>query len=144
MRPGGRRADEVIIGGFARFVGYDLVSLDWYRGDKTFLTIYWQPTDQAPPPQDYSVYIHLLDANGALIMSWDGEPLRGAYHTRWWEPGESLLDYRVLELPADLPPGPASLRIGLYDPIENRRLPVVIDGAAGGDGLTIDNRITVH
>ena len=144
MRPGGRREDEVIIGGFARFIGYDLVSLDWYRGDKTFLTIYWQPTEQAPPPQDYSVYIHLLDANGALIMSWDGEPLRGAYHTRWWEPGESLLDYRVLELPADLPPGPASLRIGLYDPIENRRLPVVIDGAAGGDGLTIDNRITVH
>jgi len=143
MKPGALRKDTVIIGGFAQFIGHDLVNLNWYRGEKIVLTLYWRPTDQAPPPQDYSIYLHLLDAQGTKIANWDGEPLLGQYPTRFWRPGESLLDYWEFRIPKDIPAGPASLRIGIYDPVSNERLPVTINGQPAGDGVTVETRITV-
>ncbi|MBI5957207.1 MAG: hypothetical protein HY866_00635, partial [Chloroflexi bacterium] len=137
MAPNGLREDTVIFGDFAQFVGYAVVSLDWYGGADMTLLLYWRPTDQSPPAYDYSIYVHLLDANGEMIAHWDGQPLQSAYPTRFWRPGESLLDYWVLPIPEGLPLGPAHLRIGIYDPISDERLPVTIDGEPAGDGLTL-------
>jgi hypothetical protein len=143
MKPAALRTDSVVIGRFAQFIGHDIVSLNWHRGDKIVLTLYWRPTDQAPPPQDYSIYIHLLDAQGTKIANWDGEPLLNQYPTRFWRPGESLLDYWEFRIPKDVPTGPASLRIGIYDAVSGERLPVTIDGQPAGDGVTIETRIVV-
>jgi hypothetical protein len=120
-----------------------MINLKWERGQRIRLWLYWRPTDQAPPPQDYSIYLHLLDQDGNKIAQWDGEALMGHYSTRFWQPGESLLDYWVLTIPDDIPTGPATLRMGLYDPIANVRLPVVIDGVDSGDGLNVETRIKV-
>jgi hypothetical protein len=144
MNPGAQRDDTVVFGDFAQFVGFDVVSLEWVHGERVILTLYWRPTDQAPPPRDYSLYIHLLTPDGQQIAQWDGVPLQGAYPTRFWRPGESLLDYWVLRMPSDVIRGPAQLRIGLYDPLTNERLPVTVNGAVVGDGLTIDTRIRVR
>lgn len=144
MRPAGLREDEVIIGGFAQFVGHDVVGLDWQRGERMPLSLYWRPTGQAPAPLDYSIFVHLLDEQGTLLARWDGPPLAGKYPTRFWRPGESLLDYRLLPIPADLPPGPARLRIGIYEPISGERLPVTLDGVPAGDGLVINTRIVIR
>jgi hypothetical protein len=144
MNPGAKRDDTVIFGDFAQFIGYDVVTLDWVHGERVILTLYWRPTDQAPPPRDYSLYIHLLTPDGQQIAQWDGVPLQNAYPTRFWRPGESLLDYWVLRMPHDVIPGPAQLRIGFYDPLTNERLPVTVNGAVVGDGLTIDTRIRVR
>ncbi len=99
MNPGAKRDDTVIFGDFAQFIGFDVVTLQWVRGEKIILTLYWRPTDQAPPPRDYSLYIHLLTPDGQQIAQWDGVPLQDAYPTRFWRPGESLLDYWVLRMP---------------------------------------------
>ncbi len=144
MNPAAQPGGEVIFGDFARFVGHDVITLDWIRGEKVILWLYWQPTELSPPAYDYSIYIHLLDEDNQLIAQWDGVPLQGVYPTRFWRPGESLLDYRVLRVPRDTPLGPARLRIGIYDPLSGERLPVRIDGELGGDGLTINTRITVR
>jgi len=143
MKPGALRKDTVIIGDFAQFVGHDIVNLEWVRGERIILTLYWRPTDQAPPPQDYSIYVHLLNAQGTKIANWDGQPLLNQYPTRFWRPGESLLDYWEFRVPKDTPTGPASLRIGIYDPVSGERLPVTIDGQPAGDGVTIETRIVV-
>jgi hypothetical protein len=144
MNPGARRDDTVIFGDFAQFIGFDVVSLVWVHDENVILSLYWRPTDQAPPPRDYSLYIHLLTPDGQQIAQWDGVPLQNAYPTRFWRPGESLLDYWVLRMPHDVIRGPAQLRIGLYDPLTNERLPVTVDGEVVGDGLTIDTRIRVR
>jgi hypothetical protein len=144
MNPAAKRDDTAIFGGFAQFIGFDVVSLRWVHHERVVLTLYWRPTDQAPPPRDYSVYIHLLTPDGQQIAQWDGVPLQKAYPTRFWRPGESLLDYWVLRMPSEVIKGPAQLQIGLYDPITNDRLPVTVNGAAVGDGLTIDTRIQVR
>ncbi|HEX3054134.1 MAG TPA: glycosyltransferase family 39 protein [Aggregatilineaceae bacterium] len=135
---------EVIIGDFAQFVGHDVTTLTWYRGTRVFLTLYWKPTDSAPPPQDYSIYIHLLDENGTWIAGWDGTPLQKSYPTRFWRAGESLMDYWVLQIPDDIPAGPAKIRIGIYDPVSQTRLPVMVNGEQVGDGLTINDLIVVE
>jgi hypothetical protein len=144
MRPGAAQPDVVLFGGWARLVGHDLGNLEWQRGERIALTLYWQPTAAAPPPRDYSVYVHLLAPDGTLLRAFDGEMAGGAYPTRFWRPGESLLDYRILRVPEDIPPGPAVLRIGLYDPLSNERLPVTVGGAPAGNGLTIETRIEVR
>jgi hypothetical protein len=143
MNPGGKRTDTVIFGDFAQFIGYDLGTLNWVAGERIIVTLYWRPTNQAPPQQDYSIYIHLLTPEGDKIAQWDGVPLQNAYPTRFWRPGESLLDYWILRMPKDVTQGPAHLRIGIYDPVTGDRLPVTVNGEVVGDGLTIDTRIEV-
>ncbi|WP_119067967.1 ArnT family glycosyltransferase [Aggregatilinea lenta] len=143
MKPIVPAEGEVIVGDFAQYVGHNIVSGTWYRGDKTFLTLYWRPTDTAPPQRDYSIYIHLLDADGSRVAGWDGQPLQGEYPTRDWQPGESLLDYWVLQIPPDTPAGTFDLRVGIYDSLTGERLPVTVDGDPADDGLTIDT-ITVE
>jgi hypothetical protein len=144
VQPGGPAPGRTIIGGFAEYLGHDVTSLVWYRTDKAFISLYWRPTEEAPPPKDYSVFIHLFDAGGNLIAQWDGEPLMGEYHTRFWRPGETLLDWWEVPIPWDIPTGPVELRIGLYDPLSGERLPIVIDGQPAGDALTISTRIEIQ
>lgn len=137
---------EVQIGDFAAFMGHDLVSLAWHPGEWTTFTLWWRPTAGAPPPQDYSIFLHAIDpATGEKIAGWDGPPMMGTYTTRFWQPGETLLDYRKLEVPPDMPPGPIELRIGVYDPITGERVPITVDGVPVPDNsLVIETRVVIQ
>ena len=143
MYPNDPLEKPALFGDLAYFLGHDVITLDWTRGRRIILTLYWRPTAAAPAPRSYSVYIHLLDAEGNMIAQWDGVPLLGQYPTIYWRAGESLLDYWDFHVPEDVPLGPAQLRIGLYDPLSGERLPVTVDGQPLGDGLTINTRIVV-
>ncbi|HEX3052282.1 MAG TPA: hypothetical protein VHP83_16600, partial [Aggregatilineaceae bacterium] len=151
LKPGGALPNEVVFGGFARLLGFDAVSLEWYRGQRIPLILYWQPTDAAPPDINYSVYIHILDAEGNLLrtenggtVQWDGVPMMGQYPTLYWRPGESIYDFWDLRPPMDAIPGPVQVKIGLYDSISGERVPVTIDGKSAGDGVTIYTNVTIR
>lgn len=143
LTPSAPVTGEAVFGDWAQFVGHDLGNLKWQRGERVVLTLYWRPTDAAPPSRDYSVFVHLLAPDGTLLRAFDAPPAQGTYPTRFWRPGESILDYRILRIPDDLPPGPAHLRIGVYDPLNLERLPLTLDGEPAGDGLVIETRIVV-
>ncbi len=143
MTPSAPQSGQTLFGDWVQFVGHDLGNLKWQRGERVVLTLYWRPTDAAPPPRDYSVFVHLLSPDGTLLTAFDAPPAGGTYPTRFWRPGESILDYRALRIPPDLPTGPAILRIGIYDPLSGERLPVTVDGEPAGDGLVIETRIVV-
>ena len=83
------------------------IALEGYalQGDK--LTLYWRSLQ--PVDSSYSVFVHLLDANGKIIGQTDG-PV--AYDTRFWDAGEQVIDARSL---ADVQ-SVTAIRIGLYDP----------------------------
>jgi hypothetical protein len=80
----------------------------------------------APAPLDYTVFVHLYDANGTLLATGDGPPMNGAFPTRLWQPGDVIADTHRLPLPA----GNEDYRIGvgLYDPISGARLQAVQAG----------------
>jgi hypothetical protein len=72
--------------------------------------------------QDYTVFVHVLDAAGNLVAQQDNMPQSGHYPTSLWSPGEVVLDPYVLNLPGGAQGGPYLLRIGLYDQQTGQRL----------------------
>jgi hypothetical protein len=92
------------------------------RDNTPSLSLTWQTT--APLPEDYTTFVHVLDASGKLIGQADGPALEGDYPTSWWSPGETIVDAR----PLSLPPEADRVTIGLYRLSDQARLPVR-DGA---------------
>jgi len=101
-------------------VGVDLSATDVSAGDVVTVTLVWRA--EAEAASDYTVFIHLVDAGERLVAQTDAPPLDGAYPTSWWMPGEVVRDPHRLPLPADLPPGRYTLRVGLYEPAVGARL----------------------
>ncbi len=82
---------------------------------------------EAETPTDYRVFVHLVDATGAIVAQSDAAPAGWTRPTTGWLPGEYISDTHTLTLPDTLPPGPFALRVGLYDPDTGTRL---LSGAA--------------
>ena len=83
----------------------DQVTFDW--------------TALQPPGKDYTLFVHVLDADGRQIGQKDAEPFDGQYPTGLWEAGERVRDVRSIALPASA----RRLRIGWYDRQTGQRLP---------------------
>jgi hypothetical protein len=84
------------------------------------LSLVWR--GEALMPQSYRVFVHLVDEQGRIVAQADGEPSGWTRPTTGWLPGEYILDRHVLAAPDDVPGGPLSLRVGLYDPETGARL----------------------
>ncbi len=110
-------------------------------GDTLELKLFWQnvsPMTGDASPIDYTVFVHVLDAAGALVTQHDGQPQDGAHPTSAWRYEEVVMETRPLTLPADLPPGLYTVRVGFYDLATMQRLEVLsIDGKITGDALTL-------
>ncbi|MBZ0303349.1 MAG: hypothetical protein K8J31_26640, partial [Anaerolineae bacterium] len=137
-----REDRDVSFGGFVRFLGHDIGGDYFWPGRRLVLRLYWEVL--TAPDHDYTIYIHLRDANGQVQAAWDGPISRtqdGRYYSSLvWEPGEFIVDYRRIRLPEDTqaPPGEGyQIVIGLYDAQTNTRVPVAIDGEPAGDGYVL-------
>jgi hypothetical protein len=86
------------------------------------ISLYWQAL--AMLNRDYTVFIHLLDAQGNIVAGSDSQPLNGQYPTSIWSPHERLIDLHTLTLPTDLPSSRYHLSIGLYHQPSGERLPL--------------------
>ncbi len=86
------------------------------------LTLYWQA--QAPPPQDYTVFVHVLAEDGAMLAQSDGPPRQGGYPTSSWQAGDIVPDTQRLELPELQPGQTVQINVGMYAPETLARLPV--------------------
>jgi hypothetical protein len=84
------------------------------------LTYAWYAMSQ--PRRIYSVFNHLLTADGQHITQADGWPQGGVVLTSQWRPGEYVEDSHTLAIPTDAPPGPYLLAVGLYDAATEERL----------------------
>jgi 4-amino-4-deoxy-L-arabinose transferase-like glycosyltransferase len=101
-------------------LGSGALVLDGFRhpgtvraGETLPLALYWQAT--RPLPADYTVFVHLLDAQGAKAAQRDVAPLGGTLPTSRWQPGQLLRDDQDLLVPAETPPGAYRLVAGMYD-----------------------------
>lgn len=137
---------EIVFGGQIRYLGHDLGGLDLWPGRRLISHFFWQPLDT--PERDYTVLVHLLDAEGNLVVPWDGKvalSAYGYYDTRAWQTGEIISDERVLMLPDDVVQDGHGyqLAIGFYDAQTGERLTFTRDGVEAGDVLVIEDRITL-
>jgi hypothetical protein len=74
------------------------------------LILFWQAI--ADMQTDYTIFVHLLDAEGKTLVNADHLPSRP---TREWRPGQVIPDRVSLSLPPGLSPGDYQVEVGLYD-----------------------------
>ena len=76
---------------------------------------------------DYTVSLHVYDAQGKQVARKDGYPLADLFPIEYWRPDDWLTDKRELSLPPDLRPeqGPFSLFIDIYNRKTGQRLPAL-------------------
>jgi len=102
---------EAMFGERIRLLGYDLPK-SVHPGQSLNLTLYWESI--MPTPWDYTVFVHLLDAQGAIVSQVDEQPRQYDYPTSYWLPGDHVTDRHTLSTPQNLEPGEYSLAVGLY------------------------------
>jgi hypothetical protein len=76
------------------------------------LTLYWQAL--GIPKANYTVFTHLLAADGQIPAQKDGQPQDGAFPTGDWFPGDIIPDEYTLILPSGTPPGDYGAEVGMY------------------------------
>ncbi len=139
-------------GDFARLVAYGWEGGDQLggAGDAPTLILAFEALE--PAPLDYTLYIHLIDEDGAYITGWDSLPAPANhgytyYSTRLWQAGEVVQHRVALTLPADvqLTAGRVyTLRVGMYDVFAAGapRLPLAYPDGRTEDGVTLPVRLT--
>ncbi|MBN1286996.1 MAG: hypothetical protein JXB47_16470, partial [Anaerolineae bacterium] len=103
------------------------------------LMLVWRAAGASDLP--YAVFVHLLDAGGRVIAQSDRPPAGGERPTTGWVAGEYIVDEHALvfnEAGADYT-GPATLEVGLYDPLTGARAPL----EGGGDFVILPVTVEV-
>jgi hypothetical protein len=124
--------------GGPRLTGFRLANPQLHAGDALHLTLYW--TAAQPITASYTVFVHLLAADGFDLAQADSLPAGGRHTTDQWTPGRDVIDPHILALPADLPPGDYQLEVGLYLLATRKRLG--LSGVAA-DAVRLPLTITV-
>jgi 4-amino-4-deoxy-L-arabinose transferase-like glycosyltransferase len=101
-------------------------------GETITVTLTWHALE--PIPQDWTVFVHLVDDAGRIVAEDNQRPQGGTFPLPRWTPGDWVEDPHPLRLPADLAPGQYELRAGLYLPEERGRRQYT--RTAGGEPVT--------
>lgn len=115
--PDGVQPQAARFGDVAQLLGYQLMT----EPNEFNLSLYWQA--EHPDGIDYTVFVHVLDQAGQLVMGRDNQPVNGSYPTGIWEAGEVIADEYRFDT-SELAPGEYQLEIGMYKLETGERLPV--------------------
>ncbi|MFZ4815523.1 MAG: hypothetical protein ACOYL5_13375 [Phototrophicaceae bacterium] len=103
---------EAVFGGQIALVGYDLVE----QGEQLQLRLLWRALQ--PIDQSYTVFVHLLDADGQIIQQKDVIPRNNTYSTLLWVSDEYIVDEYLF----NKSPAIRDINIGLYSQQTGQRL----------------------
>ncbi len=102
--------------------GYEVTASRVKSGADLVLLLYWQAS--APIDKDYTVFVHLIDENGATVFGDDSQPRGGRAPTTTWKSGKLVVDAHILTMP-QIPPGKYRLAIGMYDLATQKNLSIL-------------------
>jgi 4-amino-4-deoxy-L-arabinose transferase-like glycosyltransferase len=139
-RPAISQSFEAQLGDSIQLLGYDLDNKNMRSGGELELTLYWLALDT--PVKAYTVFNHLVDADGQIVTQFDGPPVGDAWLTTTWLPGEIVVDQRKISIPQNIAEGSYSLIIGIYDSKDGQRLPITSNSESQlNDQLELDKLI---
>lgn len=92
-------------------------------GKDLHLDLYWQT--ESTIQQELAVFVHLVDASGAMIAQDDGAIAGGRWPRQWWQSNLLIRDRHKLKLPVPFDETRHRLLIGVYDMYSRVRLPLV-------------------
>jgi hypothetical protein len=124
--------------GQIELLGYEFSSSGVNAGDEVQTRLLWRC--QSAMPEDYTVFIHVLDEKGNLIAQTDRSPLEGALPTSGWTMDEVILDLKSWRMPSEAPSGTYQVWAGWYEPETMKRLPVEeADATVRDDAVHLGN-----
>jgi hypothetical protein len=97
-------------------------------GETLQLVLYWRALQ--PIQDNYTVFVHVAQADGSTLVQRDVQPRAGTRPTSSWAPDEVVTDPYELLIPGDASPDLYWLRVGMYSQATMQRLPVVDPGQA--------------
>jgi 4-amino-4-deoxy-L-arabinose transferase-like glycosyltransferase len=108
-------------------LGHDELPSALTPGAALPLRLVWTTTQ--PVANNFTIFLHLVGPDGAIIGQMDQPPEGGFYPTSGWREGEPVADRYSLLLPSELPHGQYQLLVGLYrtDTLERARLADGVD-----------------
>jgi hypothetical protein len=83
------------------------------RAGTAFTPVWTWQAPALPASARLTESVHLDDASGHVLAAADSEPAGGLFPTPFWRPNQTVLDHPLMRLPADMPPGVYSVRVGL-------------------------------
>ncbi len=99
----------------------------WSPGTTIWLETFWEP--QRRTDSELRFFIHLIGppkADGSPLWAQDDHPpQRDRLSTQTWHIGQVFRDVAQLNIPADAPPGPYAVAVGLYNPATGERVPIL-------------------
>ncbi len=133
---------EARLGPSIVLLGYEVGADKVDAGAALRLTLYWKA--ESDVTEDYTVFVHLLGADGKIHGQRDQAPGGGRAPTSSWVTGEYIVDEYEVPIEAGTPPGSYELALGMYDPATFARLPVAgPPPGAQGDRVVLDAKVTV-
>ncbi len=103
--------------------------------DQVELTLFWQTDSRLP--ENYQIFVHILDATGTIITQNDTAPVQGRYPTSQWRTNTLIEDRHTISVP-ELPES-FSLRLGLYRLTDGTRLEInPVDDRIDNDSLLLE------
>lgn len=81
-------------------------------GSALNLRLYWRALRVLE--EDYTIFVHVVDAKGKTVAQKDDQPQRGAYPTSFWDAGEVVADTYRVEISRDVAPGEYRIWVGIY------------------------------
>jgi hypothetical protein len=120
-------------GGQLKLLGYDAPVETAYPGEPVPVTLYWETIE--PFGNDYSIFLHLVDAHDLVVAQRDARPGMGLLNTAWLKPGQRWAEERIMSLPETaFSPNATIFEAGLYDYQTGERLAAVSqEGEITGD-----------
>lgn len=131
--PSTEHSIDVRFGKAMRLIGYGLRQES--TGEPLQINLCWQAL--AEMNTSYVTFVHLVDSDGVLLSQVDVIPGQGAFPTTAWLPKEVVCSDYQLPVGPDVLSGDETLRIGVYDPVFEQRLPVT-DGQGNDLGDTYE------
>jgi 4-amino-4-deoxy-L-arabinose transferase-like glycosyltransferase len=126
---------KVELGDKVRLLGYDLRVNKSASQQEVALTLYWQAMREMD--EYYTVFTHVVSADGTLVGQKDSWPRGGDYPTSLWKRGEVVKDEYLIPLAVDAGPGAYRVELGLYVRTSGERLAAVANGARLKDDMVI-------
>ena len=106
-------------------------------GGELVVELQWQPLAQMD--EDYTRFVHVLDAADHIVGQLDSWPVQGTWPTSQWSSGTEVTDVVQLFIEPDASPGPYRLEVGWYLLETMQRVPVLND-----DGAPVDDRVLLE
>lgn len=131
---------EVAFGEFVHLRGYELGTAEVAPGGSLSLTLIWQA--DGPAGRDYTLFVHLLGADG--LPHGQVDRLDPSAPPSTWAAGQVIVERIELPVAADAPSGTYRIAVGFYDAAYGDRLPVQdAEGVLLGDSFVLPLDIVV-